>query len=380
MARSGPRKVGGLALSTLLLIACTTGGTASPSATGAPPATSGPASENPASASPATSAEPSAEATLAPAEQSSVKLGIWLPNAGSLASLHQGLDKGYFKDEGLDVELIVVADTRAAVTGGSVDVGILDMGPVAQAISEGLAIQIASSYRCRRSYMYGVRPEIKTPADLSGKDVVLEWVAGEPDGNARKALLKEAGWDLDAITPPPSYVIIPGFSNAATKVFVAGKLFGMPVCTQTKTPTLEAGGRLLVDKLSDWPNDVVFANSDWIAKNPNTMAHLLRGIMRGVADTFDMSRQNDILALLKAQGVATENEEKTLAANPNAMILNQVSYCGNLYFDQQESDELLAAQGLNPMPTWDKLADIKPLLAAQQSMGLTNELPPPPGS
>ncbi len=377
MALSGPRKLGGLALGTLLVMACTTGGGTSPSTTGAA-ATNTPASEAPASVPPAASASAaaSAEASIAPAEQSSLKLGIWLPNAASLAPLYLARERGYFKDEGLDVEVIVVPDTRAAVTSGSVDVGILDFGQTAQAINEGLPVQITSSYRCHRSYVFAVRPEIQTPADLSGKDILIEWTAGEPDGNARKLLLKEAGWDLDAISPPPNFVIIPGFSNAATKVFVAGKLYGMPVYPQTRAAVAEVGGRLILDETSDWPGDIVFANTDWIAKNPNTMTRLQRAIMRGVADTVDMSQQADILAVLKAQGVATENEEKTIAANPDGETLTQSLYCPNLYFAQAPTEETLSALGFDPPPAWDKVADITSLLAAQESLGLTNELPP----
>jgi NitT/TauT family transport system substrate-binding protein len=371
MARTAPRNFVTLALGALFILGCTSGGTdASPSDT---PSSAAPA------ASDAPSGAPGSAAPLGAPEQTDVTIGMWLPNAGSVAPLQVAVDRGYFADEGLNVEFLVVDDTRAAVVGGSVDIGILDIGPVAQAISEDLDIQIATAYRCRRTYVYAVRPEIETVDDLSGKDVVIEFVAGEPDGNARKAKLKEAGWDLDSVSPPPNYVIIPGFSNATTAAFVAGNLFGTPVYPQTREAVLEAGGQLVVDEESDWPNDVVFANTDWIAENPNTMARVIRGIMRGIADTLDKSQQADIVALVKEAGFAVENEEKTLAADPDGTALDQNQYCENMYFDQPLTDELLTTQGLDPLPEWERLADISSLLAAQESNGMSNELPPIPG-
>ncbi|MGH2511795.1 MAG: ABC transporter substrate-binding protein, partial [Candidatus Limnocylindrales bacterium] len=359
----------------LLFAACS--GTASPAPASTAPSSAA-SSTTPSSSVASTAPSASAAASFGPAEQTSLTVGIRLPNGGSVAPFYIATDKGYFSDLGLNVKLLVVEDTRAATVGGSLDVGVIEIGPLAQAATQGLGLQIFSGYRCHRQYTMAVRPEIKTVQDLSGKDALIAGVAGDPDAGARKLIMKQAGWDLDSVNPPPTYVVVPGGSNAWTNLFVAGKLYLTPVFDQTKASVLAAGGTIITNKLTGWPNDVLFAKASWLQQNPNTAARLTAGLMRAVDYLMDPANQSAVIAELTADGVKIPNETKSAQADPTVQVFDQFQYCDNLFIDQQSTEDLLQAQGVTQIPAWSTLADLTPLETAQQVLGKPSTAPPVP--
>ncbi len=163
--------------------------TAAPAATAAPtkPATSAVATTPPAAANttgPATAA-PSAAATTAPAASASAAATItgsaqkvtvmldWVPNTNH-TGLYVAQEKGYFKEQGLTVEILPLAEgssVEQVVASGKVQFGISASEPLAKARSEGVPIvSIASIIQHNTSGFASLKKaNIMRPKDFEGK-------------------------------------------------------------------------------------------------------------------------------------------------------------------------------------------------------------------
>jgi NitT/TauT family transport system substrate-binding protein len=99
------------------------------------------------------------------------------PPWGMHAGLHLAVDNGSFKDAGVDVD---VSDGKGSslvmqqVAAGDIDVGWVQLGPMAAARGKGLPITSVAGF-VRKSDLGGLVPKdsnIKTVKDLEGKKVV----------------------------------------------------------------------------------------------------------------------------------------------------------------------------------------------------------------
>jgi len=114
-----------------------------------------------------------------------------LPHVG----VYLARDLGYFTDEGLDVEIKSfesgVQVLRAGISGG-LDVVGSSSEPVAAAIAQGANIKIIYSYAHALTVSLVVQADIKTPADLRGKNMGIQDVGAFREMMSR-VVLKQAG-------------------------------------------------------------------------------------------------------------------------------------------------------------------------------------------
>ncbi|HZR98641.1 MAG TPA: ABC transporter substrate-binding protein [Chloroflexota bacterium] len=195
----------GLAL-LLTLLAC-----AVPAAPGAsqPPA-AGPAATSPAApaaptpaAGPADSAAPSGgSGRAAPAEPAHVRMMV--TGQGNESSLYVALERGYFRDEGLDLELVPFdAGPKAipALGTGDLDLGIGSVGPgLYNAVERGIALRVVAPVARLTPESGGVafmvrKPlldsgEIRTPADLRGRRIAVAALASGNEYIVERLLLQ----------------------------------------------------------------------------------------------------------------------------------------------------------------------------------------------
>jgi NitT/TauT family transport system substrate-binding protein len=108
---------------------------------------------------PARAAEPPRKITLA---YSAVSM-TWLP-------VKAAVDKGFFRDEGLEPQLIQMRGNiaTAALATGDLDFS-LNISPVLNGAIQGLGLKLVAGLNTRPLFSLVVRPEFKTAADLKGK-------------------------------------------------------------------------------------------------------------------------------------------------------------------------------------------------------------------
>ena len=112
--------------------------------------------------------------------------------------LYYGQENGFFKDEGLELQMLVIRAGQvgvASLMSGEVDV-ITHAGTGLAAAIRGLPIKIISVDGDRPSHELLVLPMIRTPADLKGKSIGLGSVEGT-GGIVMRRILQAKGLNPD---------------------------------------------------------------------------------------------------------------------------------------------------------------------------------------
>lgn len=339
------RGVAALAIVAALAVgACNTGTVASPSVGASAPASSTPDD-------------------LGAPESTSVSLGVRTGNIGSVAPMFIARDRGYYEDEGLDVEIIVTDQVQEGIFGGSLHVGIFDPDATVESISEGVPLLMVAGNRQREPLILAAGDGIESAEDLAGKDVALGLGPGDPATNFRLEALKEAGWDLEAIEGI-RYVSPPGGSDARAELLYAGQIALTYVFPRHKQPTEESGGTLVVDDYLDpFLNDAFIATEDWTAANPNTLARFIRATIRAKQVFTDLSQKDAVLELMEDAGFEVgENERAFYEFDPP-------QHDADMAIPLEGYERLLAASGVED-PGFENVTSLEALHAAQRSLGL----------
>ena len=194
------------------------------------------------------------------------------------ASLAQA--RGFFREEGLDVELIVMRGgtlgVQAAV-GGNVDF-VMQFGSVFPAIWGGADLKILAQMTNALFFSLIVRPEIQKIADLKGKKIGV--TIGAATFAAVRELLKLNGIDPDKGV---EYVNIPG-SGAKVAALEKGLIAATLVAPPGELKSIQAGYRRLVffgNVLPEMSFTGLVATNRYIRENPKTIERMIRAIVRG---------------------------------------------------------------------------------------------------
>ncbi len=250
---------------------------------------------------PAPTTGPTEAPTLGTPEKTSVSIGYRLPSLNSVAPLLIAQDKGYWKDCGLDtVALIQTEEVQAGVISGSLDIGLVETVDFGDAELRGLPMKLIAGYRPYSRNVIAVRPEITSPADLAGKDILLGGTPGTRDFDVRLGYLKDAGYDLTGVAYNP--VSVEGGSDAWVALLLDGKLFMTPIFNRHYNRLKEAGMQFWVDS-QDFGSDHVAISTDLLAKQPNTTAAILCGLIQGIQDWSDPANKDYVLGLGAATGI-----------------------------------------------------------------------------
>ena len=194
------------------------------------------------------------------------------------ASLAQA--RGFFREEGLNVELIVMRGgtlgVQAAV-GGNVDF-VMQFGSVFPAIWGGADLKILAQMTNALFFSLIVRPEIQKIADLKGKKIGV--TIGAATFAAVRELLKLNGIDPDKGV---EYVNIPG-SGAKVAALEKGLIAATLIAPPGELKSIQAGYRRLVffgNVLPEMSFTGLVATNRYIRENPKTVERMIRAIVRG---------------------------------------------------------------------------------------------------
>ncbi len=189
----------GLAVVTALsLTACGSSSSASATTAAATEAATTAAATEAATEAATTAAATEAATEAAPSEEP-ITLNIgYMPNYGSLWSVTTAINKGYFEEAGITVQLVEFQDGPsiiAAMESGSIDMGYIGQGAHKLCI-QGNAKIFALSHISNGDAVIG-GPEVKTLEDLKGKKVAFS--SGTSSEDILKAGLSKAGLSMDDI-------------------------------------------------------------------------------------------------------------------------------------------------------------------------------------
>ncbi|HEX2226877.1 MAG TPA: ABC transporter substrate-binding protein [Candidatus Binatia bacterium] len=150
--------------------------------------------------------------------------------------------KGFFKDEGIDVDKVQMQPALGvkALMSGDVDY-LLAWGSALRAAVTGVPIKAVVGFAGRPLHVLIARPEIKTPKDLKGKVIGVDSVAGTVDYLSRVAV-RHFGMEPDRdIT-----IIVTGESPTRLAALRAGSIHATPIDVAFSVKAEDEGFRRLV--------------------------------------------------------------------------------------------------------------------------------------
>lgn len=261
------------------------------------------------------------------------------------------LEKGFYKREGLDAELISVQSAVTAVQAllGNQIHFILTVGPQMPAIWEGSDIILLAQQVGRPTFSLIVTPEIQKIADLKGKKIGVSF--GGSTFSGMKALLEVNKMNSEKDV---QYVNIRG-SNPKVAAMQQGIIAAALLAPPADYVAIKSGFKRLVN-LADVFKDTAFtglaATAKTIKENPQFVKRMVRAIVRGVYYTRD-NPEDAIQAMIKY--LRMEREAATDAYQLIRDSLNPIP----------------TEKGVESMAEWQAVAlNVKPKRPAREYMDL----------
>lgn len=217
----------------------------------------------------------------APAEKVKVKLAAQATSGQVFQYLAE--DKGYLKEEGIDVDLVYInngTDAFSALSSGQVDVISTygTGGPLIQ-IANGQEFTIFGGYM-----IIGATPVFAMPGtkynsveDFRGKKIAI-MRGGTPD-IVLKGILYDAGFDLKKDV---TFIEMKKNTDVMEAVRTGQADFGA-VSTGFELQIKEAGMNIVLWPDELWPNHSccrMVAKTSWLKENPDAVQRLLRAYLR----------------------------------------------------------------------------------------------------
>lgn len=212
----------------------------------------------------------------------------WLPS-GDKAVAYYGVEKGFFKDAGLDVTIQSGRGSSDVVTKlatGAADMGTAGLSSLMQAKAESGApvSAVASLYTIQPDVIFTTKDSgIKTLKDLEGKKIATATFSSS--NVVWPVLLKENGVDADSIT------VLKVDPGALAPMMAMGQVDGT-INWLTKAPAFdgplnEVGKELDTIAWSDAGYDgyglSLLASDAFIAKNPETVRKFVQAFLAAQA-------------------------------------------------------------------------------------------------
>ncbi len=234
-----------------------------------------------------------AVADLPTSDPVTVRLG-YFPNvthAPALVGVQEGLFTKELEPLGAKLETKTFnagPEATEAIFGDAVDVTYIGPSPAANAYqkSDGEAVRIVAGSTSGGA-KFIVKPDINSAADLKGKTVSSPQLGNTQDV-ALRAWLSEQGLSTDttgggdvSIKPQANADILTAFQN--------NEIVGAWVPTPWDTRLVEeAGGKVLVDEASLWPNGQfatteILVRTKFLDEHPAAVVAILRGHLASIA-------------------------------------------------------------------------------------------------
>lgn len=196
------------------------------------------------------------------------------------------LEKGFYKREGLDAELISVRNAVTAVQAllGNQIHFIFSVGPQMPSIWEGSDIVLLAQQIGRPTFSMMATQDIKTVADLKGKKIGVSFGGSTFAGTKALLELYKMNPDKDV-----QYISIPG-SQPKIAAMQQGIIQAALLAPPSDYVALKAGFKRLAN-LAELFKDTAFtglaATGKTIKENPQFVKRMVRAIVRGVIHTRD---------------------------------------------------------------------------------------------
>jgi ABC-type nitrate/sulfonate/bicarbonate transport system substrate-binding protein len=339
------------ALLALVLGACAPSA-ATPTKPQAPAAA--PQAAAPASAPAAAPAAPSPAAPARPAQIETIKVAF-AADAAIYGPYFIAMDKGYFAEEGLEIDMLKAgggASTPALIS-GDLQYSTSATSAVSAAI-QGAPLKVILTSADRVPYqMWSSTPDIRTLADLAGKPVGVQ-ARGDTFEIATRLLLHKHRLDPNAVI----YAAI-GTGNQRLVAMQTGSIAAMgldaSIIVQLKGTGFQ--GNMLADFRDEvrMPYQGAATTDTELQQHRDRAKRFLRATLKG-RDYFKTHRDATIDVLIKYNGVSREANEVDYDD-----ALPTLTEDGTVPLEDAHADALLRAQtnGIEQVPPAEQMYDYR---------------------
>ncbi|WP_409344621.1 ABC transporter substrate-binding protein [Paenibacillus sp. MBLB4367] len=200
-------------------------------------------------------------------------------NGVSGLAVRFGAEKGFFKEEGIDVEFISTSDPVAGLTSKEIDIADVNTTAAIVAGGKGAPIKIVSSmFRTKGPFYLVAKPGINSIAELKGKKVGAAAFGSGLDAYT-KVILKANGLGANDVT-----FIANGANEAAYASLESGQVDATIIHEPFASLAEKNGkGKLLAkgwDYLPTFHTGVLASNTTFIDKHPELVEKLLRAYFK----------------------------------------------------------------------------------------------------
>lgn len=243
-------------------------------------------------------------------QSETIKVGV-IP-AIAFAPVYIAMDKGYFEEEGLDVQAQVMQNAAAitpSVMNGQLHFGTAAVSPFIIARDKGLPLVAAigqtenSAESNDGALVLAEGSDIERPKDLEGHKVAINAVGALPHISTQEVIVKDGG-DLDKVE-----FVVMGFPEMAGAL-EKGEIDAAAV-TEPFTSVVEGNGGSVLSRtyfdafLDRAPISLIFTSQTWADKNPEVMKKFQSAMSKAIDDA---SADPDLVAKVMEEygGLAPE--------------------------------------------------------------------------
>jgi ABC-type nitrate/sulfonate/bicarbonate transport system substrate-binding protein len=292
-------------------------------------------------------------ANLASAQaQTKVAVGKVVGGVGLHIPSYIAMNKGFFKEEGLDARFVELAGRPLMTAGLS---GNVDFVPIpsggAQAVLSGAKLRYVVGESLKPQWIIVTKPEIKKVEDLKGKTLGYARVgAADYDEGAttlERFFNMKVGRDYKVISFQGEPERIAALANGD----IAGALVSVPRAYQAK----QAGFHVLIRTGDYLPRagGSFWCTEEFFQKNPETVKKFIRAIAKGVMyyrdhkqESYDTMKEHLGVQSDEEAGVLWDELHNTFAAELPADLYREI-------FESRRLDLVAAGQWAKDKPLPD---------------------------
>jgi NitT/TauT family transport system substrate-binding protein len=279
---------------------------------------------------------------------------------GEYAPLYVALEKGYYRAEGLDVQLSEgngAQNVLKALAAGIENFGYGPAVAAAQAVSQGLPVKVVALYQTSAPMGVIAFPDtpLKGPKDLEGKRLAIS--VGETFGDMIRPFARINNIDLSKVQ------LIQMDASARTIQFLTRKIDVMSVYLSNELPQIEkrAGVKFNVIKVTDFGLSVLgssmYVSTAFAEQHPDTVKKLLRATAKGYRDAMADPKA---AAQMMAKHMAVPEQPDVLDRQVEATVVTTNAPPGRPIGWQTEAEW---QANLNLLKETGGIADVKALTA-----------------